>query len=633
MSIPLPIPGTNHDGSSGDCIQIKHDLQNLESSLTFWQNKLKSTPGPSGPGTVRDQIQQTINLLIQEIEATQATFNASDCLVPLTPPLHHVVNILIVMDGKFDPTHPTFGHSASFGPGDMVRTDSPSADAYFGLSEVIKVLTMSTISMPIKFSVIKAHRDKDPAGYADFNNFKFDEADLSFYDEIWLFGVGGPGETEDLSETELAAISRFMAKGGGIFATGDHEDLGAPLCGRIPRVRSMRKWYMEGDKNKPAAAPEAPLAVGPTRIDTTRPGHDGNLSVVPFDNQSDDIPQTIFPKFYAGSIPHPILSTSHGTITVLPDHMHEGEIITPWSLSETLTFDSQSFIEYPAKDGLQTVPEIIAQALVLPHTTPSYEQAHVGDPDSITTEHMFGAIGAYDGHTVGVGRVVTDSTWHHFFNINLIGDPIAKDSKKQGGFLVSSKGKKALNDIEDYFRNIALWLIPTKTQDRLFASLLWQLRITHPLSEVLRPNRVFNDDEMLQIGRLASQALSRTLPTWVPLLFILNYLQDSPLGDAIPPHPWSQQNAPQAGNSINFAKLTEAVLGGALVEIVKQAGDTSSNSPQDINEQIRISVAQGISYGLGVLAVRLEQEGSSLTRLATGISQALQNNLQPQFNK
>lgn len=26
--------------------------------------------------------------------------------------------------------------------------------------------------------------------------------------------------------------------GGGVFATGDHEDLGVALCGRVPRVRS-----------------------------------------------------------------------------------------------------------------------------------------------------------------------------------------------------------------------------------------------------------------------------------------------------------------------------------------------------------------------------------------------------------
>jgi hypothetical protein len=33
-----------------------------------------------------------------------------------------------------------------------------------------------------------------------------------------------------------------MDAGGGVFVTGDHEDLGAALSSKIPRVSKMRRW-------------------------------------------------------------------------------------------------------------------------------------------------------------------------------------------------------------------------------------------------------------------------------------------------------------------------------------------------------------------------------------------------------
>ena len=40
----------------------------------------------------------------------------------------------------------------------------------------------------------------------------------------------------------------------------------------------------------------------------------------------------------------------------------------------------------------------------------------------VVNTRPFGAIGSYDGHRANVGRVLVDATWHHFFNVNLIGD-------------------------------------------------------------------------------------------------------------------------------------------------------------------------------------------------------------------
>src|SRR5258708_6161783 len=89
----------------------------------------------------------------------------------------------------------------------------------------------------------------------------------------------------------LVGIRAFvvMDGGGGVFATGDHEDLGVVLNGRVPRVRSMRKWYWPNPG--PLGEPIAPDALGTGRIETTQPGH--NETFIHFDDQSDDIPQPL----------------------------------------------------------------------------------------------------------------------------------------------------------------------------------------------------------------------------------------------------------------------------------------------------------------------------------------------------
>ena len=100
------------------------------------------------------------------------------------------------------------------------------------MGEFLRTLNHSKFAT---FIVTKAHRDTDIAGHADIEHFRFDGAgvDLSLYDEILLFGLApAPDALSPMSDAELAALATFMDGGGGVFATGDHEDLGVVLCGR-----------------------------------------------------------------------------------------------------------------------------------------------------------------------------------------------------------------------------------------------------------------------------------------------------------------------------------------------------------------------------------------------------------------
>lgn len=285
------------------------------------------------------------------------------------------INILVVTDTI-----------VSFGP----EQDSRNLNEdYFGMSHLMGVLESTA-------RVTRAHRGMDPLTAPGVEpNFRFDAHDLSRYDQIWLLGY----DTGELDFGEQAAIAKFMNDGGGVFATGDHAGLGSAFAGHLPRVRSMRHW----------ASPPPPT--GPNRVDTTRP--DPN-NVVVFENQSDDIPQTLELKWYQwrrGSsyreiYPHPILCGRMGAITQFPDHMHEGEVVIPDSLDAHMILPGMSFDEYPKDSkGERVSPEIVAWGYTTGRADPEVmHNIHQGDP-AFSNARWTGTIGTYDGHKAGVGRV------------------------------------------------------------------------------------------------------------------------------------------------------------------------------------------------------------------------------------
>jgi hypothetical protein len=366
--------------------------------------------------------------------------------------------------------------------------------AYFGLSTVLDTLRMNP-EWWVNFEVTKAHRQTDiskpPAAdpaYAlygpDFENFHFDQAgfDINDYDQVWFFGfndgnsmVGSPPEA--LTDDELKILYRWMnEKNGGVFAVGDHYTLGEALCQRIPRVRNMRKWTI---------ADGVPSGSGQNRHDTNVKGRDylptgitNEAEIYSFDDESDDIPMklrlrwyryhrcsnsassTVHPiwPYYWRRSPHPVLCGEDGPIDVFPDHPHEGEVVVPSDLNDEPSFSGYKFREYPDYSGSPKSPEIIAWARVQNDHT-NMNDVSKGQANG----KEFGAVGAYDGHCVNVGRVVVDSTWHHWFDVNLTGRASlsgSADLRKHNGFEDTPSGIATLNRIKNYFRNVAIWLSP-----------------------------------------------------------------------------------------------------------------------------------------------------------------------------
>lgn len=187
----------------------------------------------------------------------------------------------------------------------------------FGLSEFVSIITNAG------HTVATAHRNGSGPNLTIPGNFNFTTAATAVttaqYDQIWLFAFS----TTALSAPEQGTIAQFMQSGGGVFATGDHETIGAGMGANIPRVRAMRNW---------STIPMVNLNRHDTVLD---PGAD---NVRQFQDQADAIPQRIYPMFFSNGGPdnmgsswnvHPVLRHSSGAVDYLPDHPHESECLAP----------------------------------------------------------------------------------------------------------------------------------------------------------------------------------------------------------------------------------------------------------------------------------------------------------------
>ncbi|MFT4254291.1 MAG: hypothetical protein QM608_17640 [Caulobacter sp.] len=334
--------------------------------------------------------------------------------------------------------------------------------------------------------ITKAHRQLDST--ADIETFNFDTSvDLLDFDMLWLIGLDGrnlSGTTVKLPDEQLRAISRFMAAGGGVFATGDHDSIGADMCGHIPRVRSMRAWFGADDAISPMDAifpgfprNNPPIGVdtlGQDRNETTQqnPAGDYDLdndgvkeALVWFENQSDSVPQ---PLTIQAPL-HDILKRPDGVaITRFPDHMHEGKTLDevvgyPYDTASA-TFVGEVFPEYPIVAGHREMPRIVATG-----QTKGFESRFAisgSDADGhVPLDKTVNTLATYDGRAVGVGRIVTGSTFHHYVDINLVGDRridtpaefalTGPDAAKTHGF---NDDPAVYADIKQVFANITAWL-------------------------------------------------------------------------------------------------------------------------------------------------------------------------------
>lgn len=437
------------------------------------------------------------------------------------------------------------------------------ADGGMRLADLAHVRTLlETGPYPfVSFKITTAHREED--SQADSQLVRLTDLNLmADFDELWLFGSDA---SPALPKEERELVERFMTapKNGGVLVTGDHEPLGKAIAETIPRAGDMRRWDVK--------------AFGPNRNSSVEQGLDSNSS---FDAQdeADDRPQIIHFKRFpidasdgAGLQPHPVLCGPDGPIDVLPDHEHEGEAVAPPVSNETSSI-------WPRNEaGHQEQPIVIAWG-------------DVKDPK--VHFKQFGVISVYNGHTVGVGRIIADSSWHHWLSSNL------------RGLEPTPQGQVALKKIDAYFLNCGAWLAPPELQNEMRLTAWWSIVWTKEIVETPpdAPLTVVGERAIKQLRRFAS---SCAVSEWVlgPLAFN-NGLSSSNLAKI------------SERSSLFNLSLEQYLAGGILKALMLEVGPHQPEkkfptaAPPD--DRLEIAISDGIAEALETIETKLDSEALSV---------------------
>jgi hypothetical protein len=462
----------------------------------------------------------------------------------------------------------------------LVVTDGLNYDPNdgFGLTEFLSII--ATTPSFGAHTISTADRFGDPNATIA-GNFNFATAvkpvTRANYDQLWLFALE---RTTVISNAERRVIAQFMEDGGGVFATGDHENLGAAMCSNLPRIRGMREWF------------SIPVSSS-TRHDTVvNAGIDAGFQ---FTDQSDRFPQKIFPHFTGTSpnfVVHPVLRSPVGVIDVRPDHPHESECKIPTDLTQTMAINGKNFVEYPTGGGgAKPAPVKVSTSVSGGRFLTDLLKPPVNP-------RCFLGITAYDGDVASTGRIVCDSTWHHFININLNGK--GNPLRNPGNFVT---GKNGLYDnagnptadyqqIKRYFQNIVKWLAPIGTRNCLILTELVIERFRYPLREELVPNpHPCPWDPMVRIGKLTADALDRAHGAGRSLEIVRDLMTingiEGKFADLL-----RNEQVEVAENERHLLPLSELQL-GLLGSVMNTVALALPSNPNDLRKTIRDEKAFG----------------------------------------
>jgi hypothetical protein len=346
-----------------------------------------------------------------------------------------------------------------------------------GMSMAMRLIKLK-LNPIAEVDITLLNRHPEEAGKELHAKNKLTDDLLKGFDELWVFGyrkINTDSQPQnELTPPEIDSLKDWMNSGHGVFVTGDHSEetelpsirptpntsptsskpqkssarlgIGRALGHLIPRARELRVW--EG---------------GPDRARDTFNTIEGVLPA--FDHyERDHIPQTLIlttePKV------HELFWLEWGDkaeqllITKFPDHVHEGVAIAPQDL-----YDDDWGQSLP----LDERPKVVAYGR-----------------DKRFIDKCLGVVTAYDGHKHGKGRIVADSSFHHYVNENLGGFP-SEDG-------IPIKGSD-LDQIAQYYGNLALWLSPKTLRNKITQSVI---------------GRLVNNEEIINLKNESDSTIGKT---------------------------------------------------------------------------------------------------------------------------
>ena len=419
---------------------------------------------------------------------------------------------------------------------------------------------------------------------------------LKLYDEIWFFGIhqlnNEPDAPEsELTEREVRALTDWMKidemkelKGGGVLMTGDHAEprpkgtpgknplcpdssnenllgLGRALGRCVPRAGLLRRW-----EGSPTSSPPK------DRFNTQTPvtGHDPGGGEL----QTDRFPMLLLlSRFDAAGNPsstgtaHPLFFYPQGSfIQVFPDHVHEGAVVIPESFNEKV---------WPKGKFVWPKPQVVARGL-------DHQNATVGN-----------ILAAYDGDPASVGRIVADSTWHHYMNENL--------QNFRPGTPVGSYA----DQIGQFYGNLALWLAPFDKRRQMahvmFAWLASRLSVREESGMARGDANVPSAEQIARIGQAAYSALLRVAsPCEVQEL----------LSASLPPEyreHFERVYLPETGVALSLFPSKEQTLGFILNSYQRAIINSVDVDPEERLSRLEASIWDGFRLAFQAHVNRLNQ--------------------------
>lgn len=291
------------------------------------------------------------------------------------------------------------------------------------MKTTVKILLQTTIPYTEddwhigRFSLLHNHlsslKDENGDAFADVTarNREPDEngndkvlsvLDRSDFDQLWLFAVDtGEGLTTD----DCAAITRFRQRGGGIFSTRDHNDLGSSLCtlGGVGAAHYFHSKHPDPDETRHVRDDQDAKTIDYPNYHS---GSNGDYQQIKIEGEL-----------------HKLLTRPDGSaIEYFPAHPHEGGIGAPG----------------------EEHSRVIATGC------------------SETTGRDFNLVVALEGckdkHGNQLGRGIAESSFHHLVDYNWdtdMGCPSFLEEPPGDGIKRNPAG---LDDIKIYVANVARWL-------------------------------------------------------------------------------------------------------------------------------------------------------------------------------